>query len=535
MQQKAHSVASFAQIPDGGMLAVQVDGEKVLLLRDGSSVTAVSGTCTHAGGPLSEGVRHGNRIICPWHKAAFCNRTGEVLDPPAVDSLPSFSVRVEAGHVLVSVPPAKPVLPKPSNDKRCFVIIGAGAAGAVAAQTLREAGFGGRIVMLDHENRVPYDRTILSKYFLAGSESGEKSPLQTQSFYNNKGIERLTATVQHIDIRDRRIDFSDGSSISYDAALVASGGSPTHPQLPGADLGNAFVLRSRADADAILAQAERSASAVVVGASFIGMEVAASLRERGLAVTVVAKDKVPFAARFGEPVGKAFQALHEQKGVEFRLNSEIASLQGDKTVRSVLLKSGEQITTDLVIFGFGMTPSTTFASELPRTDDGGILVDSWLRASDTVYAAGDIACFPYSGEQDPIRVEHWRVAQQQGRIAALNMLGQAKRYDAVPVFWTIQYLKRLDYIGQAREWDDLIIHGDIKKLEFLSYYVKDGKVLAAAGVGRDQDTAALGELFEMQKTWAPETLGDSPAKLLESLNQKAADDWDKSKFEITAD
>jgi NADPH-dependent 2,4-dienoyl-CoA reductase/sulfur reductase-like enzyme/nitrite reductase/ring-hydroxylating ferredoxin subunit len=524
MQQKAHSVASFAQIPDGGMLAVQVDGEKVLLLRDGSLVTAVSGICTHAGGPLREGVRRGNRIICPWHKAAFCIRTGEVLDPPAVDPLPSFSVRVEEGNVLVSMPPAKPVSPMPSNDKRCFVIIGAGAAGAVAAQTLREAGFGGRIVMLDRENRVPYDRTILSKYFLAGSEAGEKSPLQTQSFYNDNGIERITATVQHIDVRDRRIDFSDGSSISYDAALVASGGSPTYPQLPGADLGNAFVLRSRADADAILAQAERSARAVVVGASFIGMEVAASLRERGLAVTVIAKDKVPFAARFGEPVGKAFQALHEQKGVEFRLESEIAKLEGGGVVRSIVLKSGEQITTDLVVFGFGVTPATSFAGELPRADDGGILVDSCLRAADAVYAAGDVACFPYRGEQDPIRIEHWRAAQQQGRVAALNMLGQNKRYDAVPVFWTIQYLKRLDYIGQAREWDNLIIHGDIKKLEFLAYYVKDGEVLAAAGVGRDQDTAALGELFEVQKTWTPETLGGSPAKLLETLNQGKKDE-----------
>ncbi len=516
MSRREYDVASLDELASGSLRQVEVEGTRILVFRDGNGVHAVEATCPHAGGPLGEGVRRGHRITCPWHKATFCLRTGAILDPPAVDALPRFAVRLAGGRVLLTRPAEQPAEPTPAEDGRCFVILGGGAAGAVAAQTLREAGFGGRIVMLDRENRVPYDRTLLSKYFLSGESGGEKSPLQTQSFYRRQRIERRTAEVTHIDPQARRITCADGAVLGYDAALLATGGTPKRPRIPGADLANVFLLRNRADADAILVQAERSERAVILGASFIGMEVAASLRERGLDVVVVGKEKAPFEKQLGAKIGAAFVALHKRRGVGFHLGSGVAALEGGPDVRSVRLDGGERIDADLVVIGFGITPVTSYATGLKLRDDGGILVDAFLRAEDGLYAAGDIACFPHRGDGEPIRVEHWRVAEQHGRVAARNMAGQSLRYDAVPVFWTIQYMKRLDYIGHAATWDDIVVHGDLEKPEFLAYYVKDGRVLAAAGLDRDKETAALVELFSLRRDWTVRELGEQPSALLGS-------------------
>lgn len=515
MPSREHDVSALADIPPDGMRAVEVDGQALLLSRDGDTVRAVGGTCPHAGGPLAEGIRDGNRVICPWHKASFCLHRGTLLDPPAVDALPRFAVRVEAGRVLVTVPAEAPAAPAAGSDPRCFVIVGAGAAGAVAAQTLREAGFGGRVLMLDRDNRVPYDRTLLSKYVLSGQSGGEKSPLQTQDWYRQHGIERHTAEVVRVDAPARRISCADGTEVAYDAALLAPGGTPRRPSLEGVDRRNVFLLRSRTDADAILAQAERSRRAVVLGTSFIGMEVAASLRERGLDVTVVGKEAVPFEKRLGRQVGSIWQRMHERKGVTFRTGTSITAFEGDAELRSVVLEGGESIPADLAVIGFGITPGTGRIAGLPLADDGAVQVDATLRVTDGLYAAGDSARFPYRGDGAPIRVEHWRVAEQQGRVAALNMMGQALRYDAVPVFWTIQYLKRLDYVGHATEWDDVVLHGDPGKPEFLAYYVKDRVVAAAAGLDRDRDMAALIALLSSRRDWSPQALGVSPAGLLD--------------------
>ncbi len=519
MPQHEVEVAVLEAVEPGGMKQVEVDGEKILLVRDGDAVHAVGAVCPHAGGPLAEGVRNGDRIVCPWHKAAFCIRTGAVLDPPALDALQRYDVRLDVGRILIAGPAPAPAPPPAAPDARRFVIIGAGGAGAVAAQTLREAGFAGQVVMLDPANRVPYDRTVLSKYALSGQKGAEKSPLQTQAFYREHGIERRTAEVLRIDAQARRITCADGTVVDYDAALLATGGTPVLPSFPGAGLGHVHTLRSRADADAILEQAERSRCAVVLGTSFIGMEVAASLRERGLDVTVVGKEAAPFAKQLGEQVGRAFVGLHERHGVAFRLGSGVASLEGEGQVSAVLLDSGERIAADLVVVGFGVKPAISYAEGLARREDGGVIVDATLRAAPGLYAAGDIASFPHRGDGAPIRVEHWRVAEQQGRVAALNMLGGAIRYDAVPVFWTIQYMKRLDYVGHAAEWDSVVLHGDLGKPEFLAYYVQDGRVAAAAGLGRDQDTAALVELLAMRRDWTAADLGERPAAVLAGAQQ----------------
>jgi NADPH-dependent 2,4-dienoyl-CoA reductase/sulfur reductase-like enzyme/nitrite reductase/ring-hydroxylating ferredoxin subunit len=542
-----HDAAALTDLPDGGMKSVEAGSEKILLIRDRQTVHAIGATCPHAGAPLEQGVRNGDRIVCPWHKATFCIRTGALLEPPAVDRIPSYQARIEGQRILVSIPPDQPPAPGADQpapgaapdepapgaapdepapgaapDRRVFAIIGAGAAGALAAQTLREAGFNGRIVMLDRHNRVPYDRTVLSKYFLSGESNAEKSPLQSQAYYRQHRIERRTAEVTALDAAQKRIECADGFTLTYDAALLATGAAPSLPKLPGAHLRNVFLLRSREDADAILAQAERSERAVVLGASFIGMEVAASLRERGLEVTVVGKETAPFEQQLGARIGNVFVSLHRKRGVSFRLGQEISGLEGDGRVQTVRLADGERLEADLVVIGFGVRPVTGYLLGIALNPDGSVPVDATLRAADGLYAAGDIARFPLQGDGPPIRVEHWRVAEQHGRIAGLNMAApgeapgeaQAARYDAVPVFWTIQYLKRLDYIGHATDWDDIIVHGDLEKPEFLAYYVKDGVVIAAAGLDRDQDTAALIELFNQRRAWTPEALGSAPSRHL---------------------
>ena len=385
--------------------------------------------------------------------------------------------------------------------------------------------------MLDRENRVPYDRTILSKYVLSGQSGGEKSPLQTQEWYRRHGIERRTANVVSVDPTARLITCADGTV--RDLRCRLAGGrrrADDVRQLLAADRRNVFLLRSRSDADAILAQAERSRRAVIVGSSFIGMEVAASLRERGLEVTVVGMESVPFEQTLGASVGRAWQRLHERRGVTFRTSAKVTAFDGGADLNGVTLDTGERIPADLALVGLGIKPATDAISGLPCNDDGSLNVDAQLRVADGLYAAGDIARFPYRGDGPAIRVEHWRVAQQHGRTAALAMLGKPVRYDAVPVFWTIQYLKRLDYIGHATEWDEIVLHGDREKPELLAYYVKNGVVAAAAGLERDRDTSALVALMSTRRDWTAEALGASPAALLGSHQEFASGDSSQDSY-----
>ena len=503
-----YDLLASADLAEGTMQAAEADGTPILLTRLRGTVHAVGGTCPHAGGPLAEGALCGDAVICPWQKAAFAVETGALLEPPALDPLPRYAAREEGGRIHVTLPALTPPEPaeEDATDARIFVVVGAGAAGACAAQELRVQGFRGRIVMLDRENRVPYDRTLLSKYALSGEQGGEKSPLQTQSWWQAHDIERVTAEVVSIEPETRRFTCADGGLWLYDAALVATGGTPRRPDLPGSTLPGVFTLRSRADADALLAAAERGRRAVVSGTGFIAIEVAAALRERGLEVTVIGPEAEPFARVLGPEIGAVFRRLHESKGVRFRLSRTVASFDGAGGLASVSLDDGERIKTDLAVIGAGITPDTALLGEAGRRDDrGGVEVDAQLRIADGLYAAGDIAAFPLRGDGPRIRVEHWRVAQQQGRLAARNMLGSAETYAAVPVFWTIQYRKRLDYAGHAERWDEVVIDGSLQEPKFLAFYVTGGTVAAVAGFDRDRAMARVIGLMQTRRDW---TAGD---------------------------
>ena len=483
------------------MLGVEIDGQKLLLARSGGEIRAFDGSCPHAGAPLAEGVRCGDHVICPWHKASFDLRDGALVEPPSVDPLHRYPVRIEAGRILVSLQPIPTSERQTVPDERRFVILGAGAAGQSAAQTLRAEGFGGRLVMVSHEAELPYDRTLLSKYKLSGEPGAEKSPLQDADFYTRHRIERLRREIAAVDAASATVRFTDGSTLTYDAALLATGGTPKAPKLPGADLGGVFLLRTAAHADAILAAAEKARHVVVVGGGFIGMEVAASLRERGLDVTVVMPESAPFEGPLGPMIGAVFARLHQKQGVVLRTGETVAGFEGDGAVSGVRLASGERLPTDLVVIGGGIRPATDILSGVALREDGGVPVDRHLRAAESLFAAGDVAAFPLYGDGAPVRVEHWRMAQQQGRVAALNMLGHATAFEPVPYFWTIHFLKRLDYVGYAPDWDDIVVDGDLQTPEFIALYIKARRVKAVIGWDRDQDMARALCLFEERREW----------------------------------
>jgi NADPH-dependent 2,4-dienoyl-CoA reductase/sulfur reductase-like enzyme/nitrite reductase/ring-hydroxylating ferredoxin subunit len=502
-------IGAEADFPEG-MSAVEIGDRPILVTRLNGVCHAVGNICPHAGAKLNEGTLRQEFVVCPWHKAEFSVITGRTTEPPAVDDLPRYQLRVANGRLLLDdAPPSQPLQAPSDPDRRCFAIIGAGAAGAEAARTLRQAGFSGRLVLIGRERdprdpaqtMLPYDRTILSKYTLSGRQGGEKTPLQDSAFYQRQNIERRAGEVRSIDPAKNLLRFSDGSELAYDMALLATGGTPRRADLPGANLPGVFVLRSAADAAAIVAAAENARNVIVLGAGFIAMEAAASLRERGLQVTVVAQDQEPFERNFGAEIGRVFRDLHEHEGVVFRLGETLAAIEGDGRAEHVRLQSGARLAADIVLLGGGISPSTTMLPAAYLREDGGVTVESRLRVTDRLYAAGDVASFPLYGTGGSIRVEHWRVAQQHGRVAARNMLGQDIAFDRVPYFWTIHFMKRLDYVGHAPTWDDLVIDGDLRKPQFLAYYGVAGRVAAIAGWDQDKKMAAAIGLMQQRQDW----------------------------------
>ena len=494
MTEPLRKMTTLAALREDRGLRVEIGDEKILLVRDGDAVRAYSALCPHAGGPLEEGAVCDGRIVCPWHKGTFRLSDGALLEPPALDGLARYPVRVDGEDVLVS--PEKIVPPSPSlpSDPRIMLIAGAGAAGAAAASALREFGFGGRIVLVGREPGPPFDRTSLSKFVVAGQmKPGETPPLLPETFYAEQHIERVAAELHRLDVPRRQATLGDGRTLGFDAALIATGSAPRSLDIPGADLPGVHMLRTRQDAAAILADVRRGAPAVILGSSFIGLEVASCLREQEMAVSVVAPEKVPFARQFGERIGGSFRALHEANGVRFHLDARPARIEGAGRATAVVLEDGSRLPAALVVIGVGVRLATEFVTGVEHEKDGGLSVDAAMRVAEGVYAAGDIAAFPLPKGGARVRVEHWRVAQQQARIAARNMLGGDAVYEGVPFFWTYHFGKRFEYLGHAETWDDIAIEGELDRQEFVALLLQGGMVGAVVACGRERETAILAE------------------------------------------
>ena len=483
-----------SELADGAMLLGHVDGEPVLLARRGSEVFAVGAVCTHYSGPLAEGLLVDDTVRCPWHHACFSLRTGEPVRAPALNPVDCYRVEQGGGsiHVRGKLDRVRP--PSPSGAPASIVIVGGGAAGNSAAQTLRREGYAGRITLLSADASPPCDRPNLSKNFLAGSADEAYNMLQPNGFYTEHDIDlRLDAQVTVIDVEHRRVELADGSHHSYDSLLLATGAEPIRLDIPGADLPHVHYLRTLADCHALLAKALKSRRAVVIGASFIGLEVAASLRARGLEVQVVGRESTLMEKVLGAPVGKFLRKLHEDHGVVFHLGATVSAIEA----HGVTLADGGKIAADLVVVGIGVRPATALAEQAGLAMDRGVVVNEYLETSvPGIFAAGDIARWPDPLGGKPLRVEHWVVAERLGQVAARNMLGRRERFDDVPFFWTEQYDFGLAYVGHAEHFDDIAIDGDLEARDCTITYREGGRKLAVAVVHRDLEGLRQEREFE---------------------------------------
>jgi NADPH-dependent 2,4-dienoyl-CoA reductase/sulfur reductase-like enzyme/nitrite reductase/ring-hydroxylating ferredoxin subunit len=460
----------------------------VLLARRGDELFAIGAFCTRYGAPLADGLLVDDTIRCPWHHACFSLRTGEALRAPALDSVSCWRVERKDGRAYVAekLDRVRAQTPPTAIDyPQSIVIVGGGAAGNAAAEMLRRAGYPGRVTMLSADTAMPYDRPNLSKGYLAGVAPAESNPLRSAEFYREQRIElKVNARVASIDPARQRVQLIDGTSLAFDALLLATGAEPVRLEIPGSDLSHVHYLRTFDDGRALVAEAMASQKAVVLGASFIGLEVAASLRARDVNVRVVGPHAIPMEKVLGREVGAFIRKLHEQHGVTFHIGSLAAAIDE----HGVTLQSGEYLEADFVVAGIGVRPAIALAEQAGLAIERGVTVDEHLETSiPGIFAAGDIARWPDRLTGERIRVEHWVVAERQGQTAARNMLGRRERFDAVPFFWTEQYDFSLAYVGHAEHFDEAIMDGqlDDHARNCTITYRRAGQKLAVALVHRD--------------------------------------------------
>ncbi len=475
------------------MLRGHVGEDAVLLVRVGDEVLATGATCTHYGGPLDEGAIEGDTVRCPWHHACFSLRTGEALAAPAFDPIPCWKVErrndaiVVREHAAPPAPAASAVTGTAKAPER-IVVVGGGAAGFAAAEMLRRRDWAGELTVLSAEADAPCDRPNLSKDYLAGNAPEEWIPLRPANFYADHRIDlRLGATATRIDADSRTVTCADGTALTYDRLLIATGAEPVRLPIPGADQPHVFTLRTLADSRAIIGRCAAAKSAVVLGSGFIGLEVAASLAARGLAVHIVSLDAHPLERVMGPVVGDFIRSLHEAHGETFHMQTSIGTIG----TRTVTLSDASEIAADLVVIGVGVKPRLALAQAAGLTIDRGIVVDASLETSQPgIYAAGDVARWPGDPGGESLRVEHWVVAERQGQVAAANMLGARERYTDVPFFWSAHHDVTIRYVGHATTWDEIRIDGDLAAHDCAVSYRKGGRTLALATIGRDAQALA---------------------------------------------
>lgn len=495
----------LSRLEEGTPVLGHKDGEQILLVRLDGQINAVGASCTHYGAPLADGIVAGDTIRCPWHHACFSLRTGEALAAPALDPLPRWEVKIQDGEAFVAARQVESVL-SPRGRKATgpgpMVILGAGAAGSAAAETLRKEGFPGRIVLVDPDPEAPYDRPNLSKDYLAGTAPEEWMPLRSADFYERHEIERVIDRATRIDTERWSVELASGAVLDYGALLIALGATPRSLDVPGADSDHVHALRSWDDARRLITAADRASSAVVIGAGFIGMETAASLKSRGLDVHVVAPEETPFERPLGALVGRTLQEIHERNGVRFHLGATVARIRK----RDVQLDDGTLVPADLVVVGVGVRPETGLGRSAGLHVDDGLVVDDMLQTSAAgVFAAGDLARWPDPRTGQGIRVEHWVVAQRQGQAAARNMLGLDQPFRDVPFFWTSHFGVSLSYVGHTVSWDDVDREKTAGEAGAAFRFMKDGRLQALATI--DRDRLSLETEAALLQEWASAEVG----------------------------
>jgi NADPH-dependent 2,4-dienoyl-CoA reductase/sulfur reductase-like enzyme len=464
------------------------------------SYFAIAATCTHYGGPLAEGLMVDCTVRCPLHHARFDLRTGEAIAAPALNDVACYRIEKRGEQFLVTGKIDKKTEHRPKSSPDSVVIIGAGAAGGAAAEMLRRQGYDGPVTLIGSDESLPYDRPNLSKDYLAGNAPEEWIPLRPPEFYREQKIDALTnTTVTNIDSKTKQVTLHNGRSLGYGALLLATGAAPVRLTVPGAHLPHVCYLRTLTDSRRIIEKAKKARRAVIIGSSFIGLEVAWSLRERKLEVAVAGRDSVPLEKVLGTQMGNLVCETHQAHGVKFHLRRTPAAIY-DKYVQ---LDDGTKLECDLVVVGIGVRPNTRLAEESGIATDNGVLVNEFLETNvPGIFAAGDIARWP-----DPragrIRVEHWVVAQRQGQTAARNMLGAREAFTLAPFFWSNHFDLHIHYVGHGSRRDDARVAGDLKGKHASVVFRSDGKLTAVASVGRDRENLKAEVALERDEEFSP--------------------------------
>ncbi|KAL5504066.1 AIF1 [Sanghuangporus vaninii] len=513
------AVLSESELKDGELKEVAFGDEgKILLSRIGDKIHATSAFCTHYGAPLSKGVLTADgRVVCPWHGACFNVCTGDIEDAPALDGLHSFKAVVKDGKIQVTADPKRTLKDNKSRPLAItteataasgngVVIVGGGAGAIHTVESLRENGYKGNITIISAERYAPIDRTKMSKALIHDPSKLEwRSAADLKIKYNTNL--RIGTTVTYVDTESKTVTLDTKETLAYDSLVLAPGGTPRRLPIEGANLGNIFTLRHAEDAKAIDAAAQKGKRVVVIGSSFISMEIVVAIAKRELAsIDVIGMEEYPFEAILGAEIGKGLKQFHESQGVKFHMKSKVAKLVPSEYDQSVvgavvLGDGGPTLPADFVIMGVGVAPATGFLKDSGFTleRDGGVRVDEFLRIqgqNGNVFAIGDIAVFPQTESSEPRRIEHWNVASNHGRAVGRAIAGKPEPFAKIPIFWSAQG-QQLRYCGLGHSYDDIFIKGNPSELKFVAYYFKAGKVVAVASMQTDPIMTKASELMRL--------------------------------------
>ncbi|KAF7661951.1 hypothetical protein LDENG_00248890 [Lucifuga dentata] len=508
------SVCHVKDLENGQMREVDLGSGRALLIKEHGEFSAMGHKCPHYGAPLVKGVLSKGHVRCPWHGACFNIATGDIEDFPGLDSLPTFQVRVEKDKVIIRA--NKQALQSQKRSKpmvRCsavinsstgfshVLIIGSGPAGLVCAETLRQEGFTDRIVMCTMDRHPPYDRPKLSKSL---ESTAEQLRLRSLDFLQNHDIELFTEKeAVAVDVKTRSVTFEDGLRMEYRKLFIATGSSPKPMNYNGKDVKNVFHLRTPEDANSIASLANNK-NAVIVGTSFVGMEVAAALTDKAHSVSVIGIESVPFKKALGEKVGKVIMKLYEANRVKFYMLNEVSEMIGHHgQLKEVVLKSGKVLRADVCVIGAGSVPATGFLKQsgIHMDSKGFLPVNKMMQTNvDGVFAGGDIVSFPFLPRNKKVNIPHWQMAHIHGRVAALSMMGRATEIKTVPYFWSAMFGKTIRYAGYGDGFDDVIIQGDLDELRFVAFYTRSEEVVAVASMNYDPIVSRVAEVLGSGKT-----------------------------------
>ncbi|TMS07628.1 Apoptosis-inducing factor 3 [Larimichthys crocea] len=492
-------------LKDGQMKEVTVEDKKVLLVRTQGQYSAVGSQCSHYSAPLIKGTLVGDRVRCPFHGACFNVKTGDIEEYPGLDCLPSYKVKVEDGKVYVTINKnflkvtkrVKEMCSMAPDIKHTILLIGGGPAALVCAETLRQNCYQGRIIMITKDNLPPFDKPKLSKAMNVDSSS---ILLRPSEFFQQYGIDVWTQKeVVSVNTDDKKVKLSDGTLQNYDQLLISTGCRARPLSCPGSDLKGVKLLQSYEDAKEIH-NSSLGQKAVVIGSSFIGMEVASYLSDKAASVAMVGSGRYPFERSLGPEIGKMSMQMLEEKNIKFYMNDRVTEIKGENgKLKAVVLKSGTVLEADVVIAGIGVIPNSDFMAgcKLEVDSQKAVIIDKFMRTNiPDVFSAGDVTSFPLAIRGDlRVNIGHWQMSQAQGRVAALNMLKKPTEFESVPFFWTVLAGKSIRYTGYGEGYTEIIFKGKVEERKFLAFYIKDDKVVAAASLMFDPAVAHVAELM----------------------------------------